>query len=62
MKRENKPVRTSINLFTDSGINRWNLEKRERGREGERERLKCVWYACACVALEKSIIITDDHG
>ena len=52
MKRENKLVRTSINLFTDSGMNRWNLEERERT-------LKCVWYACACVALEKSIIITQ---
>lgn len=33
-------------------MNRWNLEERERT-------LKCVWYACACVALEKSIIITQ---
>jgi len=57
MKRENKPVRTSINLFTDSGINRWNLEERERERERERENASSVYGMRARVWRWRSLLL-----
>lgn len=59
MKRENKLVRTSINLFTDSGMNRWNLE--ERGRERENAQV-CMVCVRVCGVGEVYYYNTDDHG